>query len=186
MATSEQIVKDLEAALAASTQKLKTELDQVRGNRPSAELVQDIKVSLYNQQLSIRELGSLSVLPPLTLQIAVWDKNAVGPVMKAIEAARLGLSVTNDGNNIRATLSPLGDERREELAKLVKKTAEAARIQIRARRDDAMKRLKEAENNKEATEDEVFKTKERIQKTVDKANGGAEAAMEAKLNELGS
>ncbi len=186
MTTSEQILKDLEAALAAAAQKLKTELGQIRGNRPSPDLVQDIRVNLYDQELSVRELGSLSVLPPLTLQIAVWDKNAVGAVVKAIEAAHLGLSVTNDGNNVRATLSPLGNERREELTKLVKKTAEAARIQIRARRDEAMKRLRDAEAAKAATEDEAFKTKEKVQKAVDKANGEVEAAVDAKLNELGS
>lgn len=186
MTASEQLLKDLDAALAATGEKLKAELGQIRGNRPSAELVQDIRVSLYDQMLSIRELGSLSVLPPLTLQISVWDKNAVGAVMKAIEAAHLGLSVTNDGNNIRATLSPLGNERREELTKLVKKAAEATRIQIRAKRDEAMKRLKDAESNKEVTEDEVFKTKEKVQKAVDKANGEVETAVSGKLNELGS
>ena len=185
MTASEELLKDLEAALSGAEQKFKQELGQVRGNRPSPDLVQDIRVNLYDQELSIRELGSLSVLPPLTLQIGVWDKNAVGAVTKAIEGARLGLSVTNDGNNIRATLSPLGDERREELAKLVKKTAEAARIQVRARRDEAVKRLRDAESAKTATEDEAFRTKEKIQKAVDRANGGIETALQAKLNELG-
>ena len=131
MTTSEQIIKDLEAGLSAAVQKLKQDFGQIRGNRPSAELVQDLKMNLYDQMLSIRELGSLSVLPPRTIQITVWDKNAIGAVMNAINNAHLGLSTNNDGNNIRATLSPLGDERREEMTKLVKKTAEAVRIQIR-------------------------------------------------------
>src|SRR5258708_38632830 len=124
MTTSEQLVKDLDGALSSVTQKLKQDLAQVRGNRPSPELVQDLKVSLYDQMLSIRELGSLSILPPNTIQITVWDKTAVGAVMNAINNAHLGLSTSNDGNNIRATLSSLGNERREELTKLVKKTAE--------------------------------------------------------------
>lgn len=186
MTTAEQSLKDLETALSAAIGKLKQDLGLIRGNRPSPDLLQDLRVNLYGQELTIRELGSLNVLPPLTIMISVWDKNAVGAVVKAIEGARLGLSVTNDDNNIRATLSPLGNERREELAKLVKKTAEAARIQIRSRRDDAMKRLRDAENAKTATEDEVFKTKEKIQKAVDKANGDIESAVEAKLNELGA
>ena len=48
-----------------------------------------------------------------------------------------------------------------------------------------MKRLKTAEASKEATEDDVFKSKEKIQKAVDKANKDAEALMEGKLAELG-
>jgi ribosome recycling factor len=185
MAKSEEFVKNLEAGLAGITQKLKQELGQIRGNRPSPDMVQEIKVSLYDQMLSIREIGSLSVLPPRTIQITVWDANAIGAVMKAIDAAHMGLSTTNNGNNILATLSPLGNERREEITKLIKKTAEATRIQIRSRRDDTMKHLKDAENKKEATEDEVFKAKEKVQKAVDKANGEVEAAVENKLAELG-
>jgi ribosome recycling factor len=185
MTKSEQFIKDLEVALSGFTAKLKQDLGQIRGTRPSAELVQDIRVNLYDQNLTIRELGSLSVLPPRTLQISVWDKNAVGAVTKAIESAHLGLSVTNDGNNIRATLSPLGNERREEMTKLVKKTAEGARIQIRNKREETIKRMKDAESKKEITEDEAFKVKEKVQKTVDKANGEIEMLMNGKLAELG-
>ncbi len=185
MTRSEQLIKDLEIALASVTQKLKQDFGQIRGNRPSSELVQDLKVNLYDQMLSIRELGSLSVLPPLTLQITLWDKNAVGAVIKAIEGAHLGLSTTNDGMNIRATLSPLGNERREEMTKLIKKSAEASRIQIRAKRDETMKRLKDAESKKEITEDEAFKGKEKVQKVIDRMNGEVETAVEGKLKELG-
>lgn len=185
MTTSEQFIKDLDAGLSSAVQKLKQDFGQIRGNRPSVELVQDIKVNLYDQTLSIRELGSLSILPPRTIQVTVWDKNAVGAVMKAVEGAHLGLGTTNDGNNIRATLSPLGNERREEMAKLVKKTAEAVRIQIRAKRDEAVKRLRDAENKKEITEDESFKAKEKAQKAVDKANGEVGTMVDAKLQELG-
>ncbi len=185
MTKSEQIIKDLESGLTGAIAKLKQDFGQIRGNRPSPDLVQDIKLSLYDQTLSIRELGSLSILPPRTIQITVWDQNAVSAVMKAIEGARLGLSTTNNGNNILATLSPLGNERREEMTKLVKKTAEAARIQVRARRDEAMKHLKDAESKKETTEDEVFKAKEKVQKAVDKTNGDVEAMVNGKLAELG-
>jgi len=185
MTAMEQIVKDLEAGLSGVTQKLKTDLSAIRGNRPSPEAIQNITLSLYDQTLSIRELGSLSILPPRTVQITVWDKDAVNPIMKAIEAAHMGLTTSNDGTTIRATVSALGDERREELTKLVKKTAEAARIQLRARRDDIMKRVKEGEAAKELTKDDVFKGKEKIQKVVDAANGEIEKLVDEKLAELG-
>ena len=167
------------------TQKLKQEFGQIRGNRPSVEMLENLKISLYDQMLSIRELGSLSVIPPRMIQITVWDPGAVGAVMNAISNAHLGLSATNDGNNIRATLSPLGDERRDELTKLVKKTAEAARIQVRSRREEAIKRLKDAESGKSITEDDAFKGKEKIQKATEKANADVEALVKAKVEELG-
>lgn len=185
MTASESFLKDLDSALSGVVSKFKQDVGAIRGNRPSPEMLQDLKINIYDQTLSIRELGSLSVLPPRTLQITLWDKDAVAAVTKAIEDAHMGLSVNNDGLNIRATLSSLGNERREELNKLVKKMTETARIDIRGKREDAMKRLKSAEASKEATEDDVFKSREKIQKSVDKANKDAEALMEAKLGELG-
>ena len=77
MTISEQITKDLEVALAGDTAKLKEDFGQIRGNRPSPDMIQDIRLSLYDQQLSIRELGSLSVLPPRTIQITDWDPGAI-------------------------------------------------------------------------------------------------------------
>lgn len=185
MTISEQIAKELEVALVGVTAKLKQDFGQIRGNRPSPDMIQDIRLSLYDQQLTIRELGSLSILPPRTIQITVWDPGAIGAIMKAIDDAHLGLSTNNDGNTIRATLSPLGDERRDEMTKLVKKISEATRIQIRARREEAVKRLKDSENKKEITEDDAFKGKEKIQKATDKANGEVEAMVSGKLAELG-
>lgn len=185
MTPVEQFTKDLETALAGVTGKLKQDIGQIRGNKPAPEMVQDLKINIYDQTLTLRELGSLSVLPPRTIQITLWDKDAVAAVTKAIEEAHMGLTVNNDGLNIRATLSPLGNERREEMTKLVKKIAEAARIQIRGKREDTMKRIKDAESRKEITEDDVFKTKEKVQKAMDKANKDVEMVMEAKLAELG-
>ena len=182
---SDQLLKTLESELSAAAQKLKAELAGIRGNRPSVEMVQDIKLNLYDQWLTVKEVGSLSILPPRTILVTVWDKNAVGAVTKAINDAHLGLSGSNEGNTIRATLSPLGNERREELSKMIKKTAEQTRIQIRSRRDETMKHLKDAEAKKEMTEDESFKAKEKIQKTVDKANADVEQLVKAKLDELG-
>lgn len=185
MTISESILKDLDSSLSAVVSKLKQDVGAIRGNRPSTEMLQDLKINIYDQTLSIRELGSLSVLPPRTIQITLWDKDAVPAVTKAIEDAHMGLSVNNDGLNIRATLSQLGNERREEMTKLVKKTGEAARIQIRGKREETMKRLKDAEGRKEVTEDDVFKSKEKIQKAVDKANQDVETSVEAKITELG-
>lgn len=180
----ETYVKELENDVRIVVDKLRGELNMIRGNRPSVDLIENIKVNLYEQELTIKQLGSISVIPPRGIQIGIWDKNAVGAAMKAIDNAKIGLSTSNDGNTIIATLSQLGVERREELSKLVKKQSENSRIQIRANRDDAIKKLRDAENKKELSEDEAFKTKEKIQKAVDEANKRIESIVENKLREL--
>ena len=100
--------------------------------------------------------------------------------MKAIENAKIGLTTSNDGNVIRASLPSLTDERREEFTKLIKKTSENFRIQIRTRRDEVMKEMKAAGLNK----DQEFKAKEKVQEKVDEANKKIEELVEKKLKEI--
>lgn len=180
----EKLVKEFENDLKASVQMLDGELKMIRSNRPSVELLEGIKVNLYEQWLTIRELGSISLQPPRDILITVWDKNAAGAVAKAIEDARIGLSVSNDGNVIRASLPVLTDERKAELSKLVKKNVEEMRIQVRNKRDEAMKKVKAAKDAKEVNEDQEFKAKEKLQKAVENTNEQIEKLLENKLKEI--
>lgn len=176
----EELKKDFSRVL----QELKNEFSQIRGSRPSVELVENIKVNCYDQWFAIKQLGSLSILPPRGIQINVWDKNVIRAVAKAIEEAKIGLSTSVDGNIIRATLSPLGDERRAELTKLAKKVAEEARIKVRHYRDEMIKKVKLDEGEGVLTEDQTFRIKEEIQKEVDRCNDEIEELLEAKLKEI--
>lgn len=177
-------IKHLEEETGKLVSKFKEDVRAIRGNRPTTELIENLKADYYNQTLTVKELGSISVVPPREISVSVWDKNAVSPVIKAIEAANIGLSIQNDGNVIRAFLPALTEERREEFTKLAKKGAEAARIQLRSRRDEAIKRIKASADAKEMSEDAAFKTKERVQKIIDGANAEIEKAVEAKMQEL--
>lgn len=180
----EKNIKEFDVSLKTGLERLKEEFGGIRGNRPSVELLENIKVNCYGQTLAIRQVGSLSVKPPREIEIHVWDKEAVHPAMKAIEDAKIGFSVTNDGNLIRVSLPMLTDERRRELIKLAGKIAEAAKIQIRSLRDEAIKELKTAEGKKEINEDGFFNAKEEIQKTVDETNRKIEAILEDKIKEV--
>lgn len=184
MDTGEQLLKELESDFGGVFGRLKEELASVRSGRPSVELVENIKVDIYGQEMTIKQLGSLSVVPPRMIHITVWDKSSVGAVLKAIEGAKIGMTASNDGNTIRASLPTLTDERREELSKLIKKMIEATRIQVRNKRDEVMKKMKAMGDEKVLNEDQIFKLKEKIQKVVDEWNGKIEQAMDLKLKEI--
>jgi len=176
----EEYIKQLESVFRVLTAKLGEELGVISGTRPSVEIVEHVKVNYMNQVITIQQLGSIMIQPPRDILIQVWDKNSVGPVMKAIEEAKIGLTASSDGNVIRASLPSLTDERREEFSKLVKKISENYRIQVRARRDEVMKELKNADLNK----DQEFKAKEAAQKKVDEVNKRIEEMVEKKLKEI--
>ncbi len=177
-------LKEIESALGGIHKKLQEELRSVRSGRPSVELLEGIRVTYYDQPMQIQQLGSLSIRPPRDIEIHVWDKGAVGAVAKAIQDAKAGFAVTNDGNIVRVSLPPLTNERRAEFEKLVRKMTEEARIKVRSHRDDIMKKMKSAEDVGALTEDHAFKGKEKIQKIVDEANKKIEELLSKKIEEL--
>jgi ribosome recycling factor len=180
----EPLIKEIEASLKDIIGRFTEELQSVRSNRPSVQLVENIPVDSYGQQMTIKQMGSLSIRPPRDIEISVWDKSVMPAVMKALQDSGAGLSVTNDGTTIRASLPTLTSERREEFAKLVKKMSEQWKIQIRSRRDDIMKKVNAAEEEGGLGEDQVFKGKEKIQKAVEEANKKIDALLEGKLVEF--
>ena len=180
----ESHIKELEEGLRAAVGRFKEEIQGVRSGRPSTQFLENIQVEYGGGMFPINQLGSLGVRPPREITIAVWDQSAVPAVVKAIQDAKAGMSVQNEGNVIQCFLPPLSQERRDELTKLVKKMAEGTRIQVRGNRDDMMRKIKAAEAAKELNEDQAFKEKERIQKLVDETNKQVEAMVEGKLKEL--
>lgn len=180
-----QFMKQAQTAFASIVDAFKLEASSIRGNRPTVDLVEHIPVTAYdNQQFTVQQLGSIGVVPPSELTITVWDSEVVNAVAKAIEDAHVGLSVSHDGTVIRARLSALGAERRDELVKTVKKLHEQSRIAVRTQREDFMKKVKMAEATEGLSEDRSFKLKERLQKVVDDANAALETVLDKKIVEL--
>ena len=175
---------DLEQKIKESLEYLKSQFAAVRGGRPSPKLVEDISIDYFGQRMLIKQMGSISINPPREILISIWDKQAVSIVVKAIESSNLNVSANTDGNLIRINLPPLSVERRQELAKVVKKESEEARIKIRSLRDEVNKKIRQREENGEITEDQELKLKEQIQKSIDKANKDIEEMLEKKIKEI--
>ncbi len=181
---TEQLLKDLSNNLKSLIDALKLELSGIRTNRPSPKLVDNLKVQYMDQEFTIQQLGSITVVPPREIDISLWDPASVPSVVKAIETSGMGLTANNDGNLIRINLPALTDERRTELTKLVKNLTEQSKIRIRGLRDDANKKIESAFKEKLLTEDQKFKSREKVQDAIDKANGEIEIALSAKIKEI--
>lgn len=174
------LLKQFDVDLKAAGAHFKDECSGIRTNRPSSRLIEDVKVEYFGQMTPVKQLGSIMVVPPREMAVSVWDKGAVVEVAKAIEGARLGLSVSVDGLIVRLALPLLTDDRRHELIKLAKALAEKERIKIRGFRDDVNKKIKA----QEADEDIQFRMKENAQKATDAANAVIEALLESKIKEI--
>ncbi len=177
-------IKELEIKLKNIELSFKNELSAIRANRPSPKIVEDVAVEYLGTRMTVKQLGSISVIPPREIQISFWDRESIAPTAKAIEGANLGLSVSVSGNIVRVTLPALSDERRLELVKITKKISEEARIKVRAARDEENRKIDQAEKSKIITKDDQFKFKKKSQELVDKANREIEAQLSLKIKEI--
>ena len=177
-------LQNLETKVNESIKHLKEQLAGIRSGRPTPKLVEDISVDYFGQKLSIKQLGSIGIVPPREINITVWDKQAITAIIKAIELSSLNISAQNEGNLIRINLPALSEERRQELIKLVKKEAEEVRIKIRTIRDDINKEIKTQSAEGKISEDDMFKSKDKVQEITDKANEEIEKMVENKTREI--
>mgnify|MGYP006049628467 FL=1 len=142
------------------------EFAKVRAGKATPAILNDVRVDYYGTPTPISQVAKVSVPEPRMLLVTPWDKTMVDPIDKAILAANIGLTPMKDGNCIRVSLPILTTERRQELAKIVRKHAEEGRVAIRNIRRDANDAIKK---NKDLPEDEVKKQQDEIQKATDKA-----------------
>ena len=158
----------LQQQMDKTIEALKHEFSTIRAGRANAQMLDKIRVDYYGTPTPINQVGSISVPEPRTLMINPWDKSAMKEIEKAIRNSDLGFNPTNDGEVIRIAVPALTEERRKELCKQAKKSAEDFKVRIRNERRDANDKLKKLEKEGEITEDELKKAQENVQKMTDK------------------
>lgn len=163
----EALMKDSSARMERSIEAFRKELGKVRTGRASFSLLDGVKVDYYGTPTPLQQVGTLSVPESRLITVTPWDTKMIGPIEKAIQGSGLGLNPSSDGKTVRIPIPPLTEERRKELAKMVRKMAEDARVAVRNIRREAIEKLKDREKKKEISEDVVKRGQERIQKETD-------------------
>jgi len=161
------LLKDTSARMERSIEAFRKELGKVRTGRASFSLLDGVKVDYYGTPTPLQQVGTLSVPESRLITVTPWDTKMIGPIEKAIQGSGLGLNPASDGKMVRIPIPPLTEERRKELAKMVRKMAEDARVAVRNVRREAIEKLKDREKKKEISEDDVKRGQERIQKETD-------------------
>ena len=98
--------------------------------------------------------------------------------------AGLGLNPVTAGTVIRVPLPPMTEERRKDLVKVVRHSAENARVAIRAVRRDALSDVKDLLKEKMITEDEERKAEVETQKQTDRYIAQVEVLLKEKEAEI--
>ena len=156
---------DYEQKMEKAIEATEREFSKIRAGQATPAILNDVRVDYYGTPTPISQVAKISVPEARMLLVTPWEKPLVDLIDKAILAANIGVTPMKDGNCIRVSLPILTTERRQELAKVVRKHAEEGRVAIRNIRRDANDALKK---NKEMPEDEVKRQQDDIQKATDK------------------
>ncbi len=165
----DNVVAEMRGRMQKALMVLQEDLATVRTGRAMPSLVENVAVSVYAgaQRLRIKELATISASDPQTLILQPFDPSITGEIQKGIMEANVGLTPSSDGNIIRISIPPLSQERRVELIKLMKQKLENGRIAIRQIRQDARNIVRKQHNDKEISEEQMYRTDQEIQKITD-------------------
>ena len=147
---------------------LETNYSEIRAGRANPAILNRVSVEYYGVPTPINQVASVSVPEARLIVIQPWDRTILSQIEKAIEKADIGIHPMNDGGVIRLSFPELTEERRKEIVKDVKKTAEEAKVAVRNVRRDEMDEAKAKLKNKEISEDEEKSLEDKIQKETDK------------------
>ena len=180
----QQVIDNATEKMKKTISVFQTELRSIRAGRANPQLLDRVMVDYYGVQTPLNQMGNVSSPEPRMLVINVWDQKALPLVEKAILKSDLGLNPSNDGKLIRLVIPELNEERRKELTKMVRKSAEDAKVAIRSIRRDAMEQVKKLEKDSQITEDDRAKAEKKIQEKTDEAIKGVDAICAQKEKEI--
>ena len=157
---------DLKSKLEKSVEFLRNDIATVRTGRASPSMVSDVVVDAYGSKMTMKELGSITLLDSQTIVVSPWDRSLIGAIAKAIREGELNLNPAEDSDRVRIPVPALTEERRKELGKVVGTKGEEAKQSVRNIRQDAMKEIEKEFTDKLIGEDEKFTQKDEVEKIV--------------------
>ena len=158
------VLKEAKPDMEAVVEDLKRKLSNIRTGRATVGILDNVMVDYYGVQTPISQMASVAAPEAQMLTVQPWDATQLGAIEKAINAANLGFSPSNDGRIIRLSVPPLNEERRKQIAKQVHEVAEEHKIAVRSVRHDANDMLKTMAKEKEISEDNERFGLEEVQK----------------------
>ena len=177
------IIKEATDRMERTVQHLEEELIHIRAGKASTNVLNSVYVDYYGSQSPVSAVASVTVPDAKTILIQPWDKKMIRTIEKAILDSNIGLTPSNNGEQIRLSIPPLTEERRKELVKQVRGVGENARISLRNARRDAVDAFKKAQKEG-MPEDESKDGETQSQKLLEKYSKKLDSLLEIKEKEI--
>jgi ribosome recycling factor len=184
MATIAETKQATEQKMQKSIEALRNDLGKIRTGRAHSGLLDHVMVDYYGTMTAIPQVANVSLADARTITVQPWEKKMTAAIEKAIRESDLGLNPSTQGDLVRVPMPPLTEERRRDMAKIVKTEGENAKVAIRNQRRDANSALKDALKAKTIAEDEERRAQDDVQKLTDRFIAEVDKLVQAKEQEL--
>ena len=174
------IKKNADQKMQKSLESLRVDLGKIRTGRAHTGLLDHVMVEYYGSMVAINQVANINLGDARTINVQPYEKSMVGKVEKAIRDSDLGLNPATSGDAIRVPMPMLTEERRKELAKVVRTEGENAKVAVRNVRRDANESLKRLVKDKEISEDDEHRAQDEVQKLTDKYVAEIDKMLQAK------
>lgn len=180
----DKIMEEASRKIQKAVEVTAQEFGSIRTGRATPALVERLQVEYYGTLTPLNQVATISAPEARLLVIHPYDRNSISDVEKAITQSDLGFVPSNDGEVIRVPVPQLTEERRRELTKIVRARAEEGRVAIRNVRREAIETLRKEEKKGDATEDDLHRGIDEIQRITDKYIQEMDELADTKTSEL--
>ena len=182
--SAQEVRQSTDQKMSKSIESLRVTLSRIRTGRAHAGLLDHIQVDYYGSPVPISQVANVTLMDARTIGVSPWEKKMAIVIEKAIRESDLGLNPVSMGDLLRVPLPPLSEERRRELAKVVKTEGEHTKVAVRNLRRDANEQFKKLLKDKELSEDEERRAQDDIQKLTDRNVAEIDRILAEKEKEL--
>jgi len=180
----QEIYQEAKEHMDKSLESLKRDYKTLRTGKVTTTVLDGVKVDYYGTPTDLNQVGSVLAADATTIVVNPWEKNLLGDIEQAINAANIGVNPNNDGEVIKLFFPPMTVEQRQESAKGAKGMTDNAKVAIRNVRKHANDKIKVLHKDKEITDDENKKAQDEIQKITDSYVTKADDTLKAKEQEI--
>jgi ribosome recycling factor len=184
MTMLEDLKKDAVERMQKCVVAFRNELKRLRTGRAHPSLLEHIRVEYYGNEVPLNQVANVALEDARTITVTPWEKTMVSVIEKAIMKSDLGLMPNTAGTVIRVPMPPLTEERRRDLAKVVRHEAENARVAVRNVRRDVNNEIKDMLKEKLLSQDDERRANDEVQKLTDKHVAEIEQVLTEKEKEL--
>ncbi len=180
----DEVIQNAQEKFKKAVEVTAQEFGSIRTGRASPSLLERLSISYYGAPTPLKQIATVTAPEARLLVIQPYDRNSIGEIEKAITQSELGLVPSDDGEIIRVPIPQLTEERRREMAKLVKSRGEQGKVAVRNVRRDIVEVLREEEKKGASTKDDLHRGMEDLQKVTDGYIKEIDELMEKKTAEL--